>query len=286
MKITRGPFNYSSPGPTPNNAQNCNQYILTRLLLGNLKISYENKRHDQILDYSKLTPIQQTQSNAKAFSDFISNEGIAKSVNSFITKTITDNRPFYEDLLWEFSNYFHQTGIGSHTAAFIFLYRVLERVSYSIPALYFSCSNDYYATFNDLQNILNEGGQGELGLFKKFISQNNFLDQNEKSVIYDINFSSQSSLESKYFNTVQSKIKPNLAFHDISIHKMQIRLVDILDFFKNTRNRFFHSRTGDGQRNIRAQEIENTDEFFSIINPIFCSFSSFIVLRSITKKYQ
>lgn len=152
--------------------------------------------------------------------------------------------------------------------------------------MYFSCSNDFYATFGDLQKILDEGGQGELGLLKKFLIQNSFVDQNEKSVIFDINFMSNSNLETNYFNTVLNKIKPNLLSQDINIHKMEIRFIDILDFFVKTRNRFFHARTGDGQKNIRAHEIVNTDEFFSIINPIFCSFASFIVLRSIAKKYQ
>lgn len=286
MLIQRGPFSYSAAGAVPTNASACNQYILTKLLLGNITIKNGHNVYRQLIDYSKLTPVSQTLSNGKSFLDFIQSEGIAQTSSEFVTRTITDNRPFFEDLLWEYSNYFYQTGKGSHTSAFIFLYRTIERASYSVPALYFSCSNDYYATFNDLQKIITDGGNGELGLLKKFINQNNFVDQNEKSVIFDINYLSNYGLETKYFNTVINKINPSLTSQDINIHKMQITFINILDFFIKTRNRFFHSRTGDGQNNIRAHEVENTDEFFSILNPIFCSFASFIVLRSIAKKYQ
>ena len=286
MNIVRGSFRYTALGPTPNNSNACSQYILTKMLLGNFFIKRGPVNYKQTTDYSKLTPVQQTRSSGEAFSQFIVNEGIASTSAGFIKKTLPDNRPFFEDLLWEYSNYFEQTCKQAHTSAFIFLYRIIERTSFSIPALYFSCSSDYYATFTDLQKILEEEGQGELGLLKKFLSQNNFLDGNEKSVLFDINYISNYGLEKKFFNSVMSKIKPELKSHDISINQMQIEFINILDFFIKTRNRFFHSKTGKGQGNIKAQEIENTDEFFSVVNPIFCSFASFVVLRSISKKYQ
>ena len=286
MNIQRGPFSYLAVGAVPTNANACNQYILTRILLGNVNIKNNHNIYKQSIDYSKLTPVLQALPNGKVFLDFIQSEGIAQTSAEFISRTITDNRPFFEDLLWEYSNYFDQTGKGAHTSAFIFLYRIIERASYSVPALYFSCSNDYYATFSDLQKILNEGGQGELGLLKKFLNQNNFIDQNEKSVVFDINYMSNYGLEIKYFNVVRTKVQPVLVSQDVNIFKMQISFINILDFFIKIRNRFFHSRTGDGQNNIRAHEVENTDELFSILNPIFCSFASFVVLRSISKKYQ
>ena len=286
MNINRGTFNFTAVGPCPKNGNVCSQYILAKLLLGNIFVKRGAVNFKQSVDYSSLTPVVQTNSSGAAFLQFIVNEGICNTSAAFIKKTLPDNRPFFDDLLWEYSNYFEQTCKGSHTSAFIFLYRVIERMSFSIPALYFSCSNDYYATFNDVKNILDEDGQGELGLLKKFIDQNNFLDSTEKSVIYDINFVSSYGLETKFFNAIKTKIKPELKSSDITIHKMQIEFINILGFFINTRNRFFHSKTGKGQFNIRAHEIEDTDGFFSILNPVFCSYASFLVLRSISKKYQ
>jgi hypothetical protein len=286
MIIQRGIFEYSTAGKLPSNAQNCSQFILAKMLLGNFTIKNNRISYKQTTNYSTLTPTVQTDKNTKAFINFLKSEGIGKTQLGFIKKVIPDNRPFFEDLVWEYSNYFYQTGKGSHTSAFIFLYRIIERISYSVPALYFSCSNDYYATFTDLYKILNDKGQGELGFLKKFLKQNSFLSSSEKSVLFDLNFTSSHGLESKYFDTIENIIARDLYSKDKTILNMKIEFLNILELFKNIRNRFFHFRTGDGQNNIKSRDIENSDELFSILNPIFCSFSSFIALRSISKKYQ
>lgn len=95
MNLNRGPFSYLALGAVPTNANVCNQYILTRLLLGNIKIINGNNVYRQQLDYSKLTPVLQPHTNGKAFVDFIKNEGISQSGKAFVNKTIGDNRPFF-----------------------------------------------------------------------------------------------------------------------------------------------------------------------------------------------
>ena len=92
--------------------------------------------------------------------------------------TRADNRDFYREILSEFLNFQIQAERGNDTSAFVFLYRILERISYSVPLLYTSTQSDFRGTFKDLKSILDADadGDGELGLFKKFLGKGQFSD--------------------------------------------------------------------------------------------------------------
>lgn len=144
-------FTYSAITGKQQNAERCYQYLLIRLLLGTLKVQFKDKKVNQKKDYSKITPQIQNVASGVATREYLNLEMGHKTTKSFIKKALPVNRKLYEEILLEFSNYFYQTEQKSHTAAFIFLYRILERLSFSVPLLYASTSKDYYATFDDLK---------------------------------------------------------------------------------------------------------------------------------------
>lgn len=268
----------------PKHAERSMQYLLVRLLIGSLSLKKGPNRILQKIDYSTLTPIVQTKSARDAFSDFLGSYSLGDlKTQNFISRTLSDNRRLYHEILCEFVFYFVQTHRNSHTAAFVFLYRALERVSFSIPLLYCSRSRDYYNTFRDMKALFSDVGDGELGLLKKFIGQRQFVDDIKLQVIYDVQF--DGTYSSEYFN-VGKKYCEKAENIDSNLKKFSVQYQHVLDWFVSIRNRFFHSKTGDINFNIKGSELNDPDEFFGQINPIFCSFLSVIVLHSISHKYR
>jgi hypothetical protein len=285
MSPTIDGITYANLGNIQANADKSYQYLLARLLLGNMTISQNRSTLRQSSNFHLLPPQLQAARPSPAFNAYLASSGLGCTGARFIQKTIADNRTFYKDVLSEFSNYFLQTHRDSHTAAFVFLYRVLERLSFSIPLLYSSTQSDYFGTFNQLKEFFSNDLQGELGLFKVFLNQGKFIDSLVLDFVYDLNFASSNGHAPKYFELARS-MKAQYVSADATINKIEIKFREVPEMLKSIRNRFFHFRTGDGQKNIRLEDVWDTDEFFKNVNPIFASFLAFVVLTSIAKKYK
>lgn len=285
MSPTIDGVTYAGLGNIPNNADRSYQYLLIRLLLGNLTLQQHGIELRQEANLFVLPPQKQQLRASPAFNNFLVDSGIGSTGKRFIQKTVADNRSFYKDVLSEFSNYFLQAKKESHTAAFVFLYRVLERFSFSIPLLYSSTQSDYIGTFNTLKNFFDDDLKGELGLFKVFLNQGTFIDPLILDFVFEVTFTSQHGYAANYFDLTRRQ-QTQFVSTDPAINKIEIRFRDVPELLKTLRNRFFHFRTGDGQQNIRIEHILNTDEFFSCVNPTFVSFLAIVALTSIAKKYK
>lgn len=271
---------YLPKGRWPKKGEKSNQLILVRLLIGLINLEKSTGKIIQDTNFSVVPPIKQTDSPSAGFKQFSTNYSLGCNSTQFINLTISTNRSFFQDLLSEFSNYFIQTKKEAHTAAFVFLYRALERISYSVPLLYNSLSSDFIGTFKDMQDLFKEGAAGELGLFRKFLNQGKFIDPVILDTVYKISFASKVGLENKYFNVVTSHSKA-FSSTDPNTSTVEIKFRDVTDIFVVLRNRFFHFRTGDGQKNISIRDIHDTDEFFSSLNNVFCSFLAMVTLHAI-----
>lgn len=284
MRVSIQGASLVSVGNLPKNAEHSMQYLLVRLLIGAFSLHKGSAKISLKTDYSVLTPVRQTKNASVAFGDFLNSYSLGDlKAQQFITKTLPDNRRFYQEILCEFIFYFVQSHKGCHTAAFVFLYRALERISFSVPLLYSSRSIDYYNTHKDLKAIFSLPGDQDLGLLKKFIEQRKFIDDLKLRVVYDVKFSGDNAAEcfelAKKFCSHAENIDPTL-------HQFGVQFQHVLGWFISLRNRFFHSRTGDTDFNIKGTELHDPDEFFGQINPVFCSFLAIIVLQSISHKYQ
>lgn len=272
---------YIPKGRWPNDGERSNQLILIRLLIGLIHIEKGGEKVNQSTDFSIVPPRPQVNTPGRGFQEFSGRYSLGVSQSKLISSTVSANRLFFQDLLGEFSNYFFQTKRNAHTAAFVFLYRALERISYSVPLLYNSISNDFFGTFNDMKALFsNKDGAGELGLFKKFLNQGRFIDPVILDTAYTIPFSSQAGYASKYFD-VATLLYSGFSSQDSTTSTVEIRFRDIPELFVPLRNRFFHFRTGDWQTNIAIRDIHDSDEFFSAVNCVFCSFLAVVSLHAV-----
>ncbi|KAA0070724.1 hypothetical protein CIW53_05075 [Rhodanobacter sp. T12-5] len=198
---------------------------------------------------------------------------------------MSDNRVFFRDILNEFSHYFLHSYRGSHIAAFVSLYRVLERFSYSVPLLYCSTQRDFAKTFEDLKKMFSTQSIGELGLFNKFLRAGGLIDKIVLESLCEISFTSASGNEARYFDAA-AKCYEKYEAKDASRATLGLRFGDVPKLIVAIRNRFFHLLSGGWQENISMTEIWDADEFFEGMNGVFCNFLSVVIVSVLVHKYS
>lgn len=285
MLISIDGIDYEFSSRLPKNAEKSAQFVLARLLLGSVKISRAGRTLRQTDDFSTWPNAPQVKTGTRAFSTYLTSHGLGRSQSSFIRATTSDNRRLFQDVLAEFSNYFVETNRGSHTAGFVYLYRALERLSFSVPLLYCSTSSDFVGTFDDLKDLFKESGTGELGLLNKFIRQGKLIDSVVLDTTSTIDFSISPLNGIRFYNVVTSRYGK---FHSTDPTRLQVEIKyrSVLDLFILLRNRYFHFRTGDGKANISNRDLHDSDEFFAVMNQVFCNFLGVLTLHTIARKYM
>src|SRR5690606_19666066 len=265
------------------------QLLLILLLTGHTRFSLDGtKFYRQYENYAVIptisSPIRdflvptQTLSSAKSLDLLCSSHGLDINNRHLINKLNIKNIAFYSDLILEFTHYFYMTNKGSHSSAFIFLYRIFERFAYAIPLLYTKLADQYFGTFNDLKNLLNGSADKELALFKKLITTTDFLEIYTTSTLFGINFTNSSKPEN-FFKIIEKHCPAAIESKNTIDKTFSFKLEDMPTVLINIRNRFFHYKFGEGQSNITIDDIENTDDFFKVFNKIICSYLSVITLN-------
>lgn len=286
MRASLDGISYNFSGRIPQNAERSYQFLLLRTLLGVIAIDRGSAKIKLNVDHSVFPGVPQLLSPAAAVSKFMREYGVAGGIQRFLRLTTSDNRTFYQNLLAEFANFHIETQKGSHASAFIYLYRILERMSFSVPLLYCSTSRDYAGTFNDLRAMFGPDSDksGEHGFFKKFLSQGRIIERDILDSSYALDFSAAADNRNRYYSQIIRHSDKFLNGDEATCH-LEIKFVDVPDLIRNVRNRFFHARTGDGQRNISLVEIHDAHGLFGCLNGVFLNFVALIVLHSLSHKY-
>jgi hypothetical protein len=276
-------INYNFGSRIPANGEKSPQYLLVRLLLGAAEVEQGGRRMKQRQDYSNWPAATLLGAGGKAVSSYLRDQ-VGRTTSDFISATIIDNRRLFGDLLSEFASYFCACGSGAHTAAFVHLYRVLERVSFSLPLLYCATESDFEGTFNFLKKLFAEAGDGDLSLLKKFIAEGKLIDRTIVDTAVVIDFSASPLNSDRFYKAVSSRFKDADSL-DPTRRQISVTFGNTQTLFIVVRNRFFHLRSGDGRNNISIAELHDSSEFFSLLNPIFCNFLAKLVLQIMIRKY-
>jgi hypothetical protein len=256
------------------------QLILVSMLVGNGSINGTS----QNIDYSAIPATPQTTAKS-ALSNFFRRYSVGRSAQSFNKVAISDNRKFFQELLCEFGHYFVKAKRGEHAAAFILLYRIMERLSYTAPLIYCRTATDYYKTFGSLRDLITNDKTTELTFLQNFLKSGKLIDGSLLSTRFTITFSNYHGRGDVHFDALK-KAFSNFAIEDKSRWQLTILLADICKLLVDVRNRFAHFASGGWQENISLADIEDADEFFGALNPVFCSFLSFFVLHVIAQTYK
>lgn len=255
--------------------------LILRILSGNVEITH-NYSDNSIKNrknyfYSDLTRFQNWNLE---FPRLFSEETTSSDLAEFITQTRFVNRSFYKVILAEISHFILHEKKTSHTSAFIFLYRILEKISYAFPMIYASKSQDFLRSFNELKTLMaGSGEKKELGFFKTFVETIHHKDPIANTSI-DITIDAKnSSVQEQMFKALKEVASDSSIHEDTREYGMlSIKYCEMGSFIITIRNRFFHNLNGSAN-NIESNKIVDSDEIFSFINPMAMHWLSQILFK-------
>lgn len=283
MRASSAAFQFTAPGGSPRRADQCFPYILTRLLLGTLTIQARGRRFQQLTDYSRISPVLRSGMEAGALQSFFDRSDMNLSPSSFVRRSLGENRSFYQELLLEFSEFFWQSHVGCHAAAFIYVYRALERVSFSLPLMYCSTGREFSKTYKTLKGFFRNEEAGELAFLKELVKHVDFIDRARQDVTYDVIFSTLGADAGRKAFDFAKSLSNDWDAGDEGSLSLKIKFRHVHDLFITARNRFFHARTGDGANNLKISVISDCDCFFRPLNQVFCSYVALLSLELLAK---
>lgn len=197
------------------------------------------------------------------------------------------NKDYQSTLLSEITLFFFKANIAP-TTAFLHLYRVLELISFNIPLVYASKSNDYAGSFNLLKKFFHADGR-EFSFFKKFL---NTLFKDEKEILdlklqFHIISDNIMHIKSDLGKVYDLKEKRKKDGSKSTLWEFEeegdnsalctIPVINMVDFIVSLRNRFFHLSDTTGQPNIKNKTYD-MDNVFRDMNFCILNFLSIIIL--------
>lgn len=244
--------------------------LILKLLSGSLIIEHKdtNFSFNQRINYCGNDYVSFNQKWQQRFPSLVADELTAEQLEAFIKHTKhSSNRKFYKNILCELSYFAYYTQKKSFSSAFIFLYRILEHISYALPLIYASKTDSFIGTFNLLKGLLSEDNSvGELGFFKAFI-ETTFKDNSllETSIEFKISLPTESEQEAMYSQLRKSCNADALSEWTDQPRVLAVKFEQTGSFIANIRNRFFHYMNGH-TNNIESSNIPNIDKLFEIVN--------------------
>jgi hypothetical protein len=185
----------------------------------------------------------------------------------YIESVRFQNRNFYKEILFEISHYFIHEKSGSHTAAFIYLYRLLEKISYCFPLIYISKTSDFKNSYSFLKSLMSGNkDKGELGFFKTFVQELYREDPiSETSIDLEINVENE-DIQSLFYRSLRNICDQGIISENTNEPRcLSIKYCDMGGFLITVRNRFFHNLSDNGN-NLEGSKIVDSDLLFSLIN--------------------
>lgn len=244
------------------------QLILLRVLSGtaNVKHNYDDMEIKSRVNYFDPAFTGTPSDWATNIASMISQDISINDVKDYLIATRTINHGFYNAILAEVSQFLVHTKRKSHTAAFIYIYRLLEKISCAFPIIYSQQTSDYQRTFSNLKNMmLGDKDKSEVGFFKIFVNKL-FEDSALKSTSVDLNINAATvEIQERIFKSMKNSCEERIIHEDtIEPRCLAINFCDFGSFIVSIRNKFFHYRNETG--NIESERIVDSDLFFEHLN--------------------
>lgn len=252
--------------------------MVMRLLAGTLRIRC-NKTATEIDQFNNYSVLRFTP-NTRITKTILVNAVKPKSLGTYdklIMASSARNRRFYTDIFFEFCGYFFNQANEHHTAAFVHLYRILERISYAVPLIWAARAREYEATFQTLKSFLTDTRSSELAFFKKFVPQ--FIDSSYLDLQVNLNVLSVSSdWQERHFETLQSLLKPGDIVVATPFSQITITYRSMLGLIITIRNKYFHALTGLSQ-SFGSKDVADFNEFCFPLNEEIANWLAFILFE-------
>jgi len=185
------------------------------------------------------------------------------------------NREFYKIIEKELLEAIIAYQNNNFVQLFLFIYRIIETISFTTPLIYLSKNVDYFKTYDELKKLFNaeDNNLGELGFLKRFIStlfkEEDYLKVGAKidfsCIGDDVNRSSCMTIYKQYMTKEKGNSKKVLGLKSEDSLQITLEVINFHEFFITLRNRFFHNLKGTIRDNIQMVEIFDLNKFFQPI---------------------
>lgn len=250
------------------------QLIIARLMIGSAQIDHMTRAISITPSIDYLSDFYSSSENdpIKRILDYCGGTLTPEDIRDFYStaRNRMANQKFYKKLLIEISQFCtHQTS-ENYTAAFVYIYRILELISFPFPLMYASQTNDFKHTYGFLKSYFDENKgnkKGELGFYKSFITQTFSSNPiSSSSVDFDLSTIPDSDLQKKLFNKIKLICTGDILHSSTQNYdKIAVNFVEMPSFIINLRNRFFH-QFNRGDTNFEESEIYDSEHVFSLFN--------------------
>ncbi|RYU85906.1 hypothetical protein EWM62_18900 [Mucilaginibacter terrigena] len=255
---------------------------LYRLLIGTLDI--KNNITGEVIkqksNYSVLGKKERNKFSLRLFTDPLSPTATISDLDLHLTSGNPSNIVLFKDLINEYCSFYYYKAKNIDTLAYLHVYRILERMSYTFPMMYASKATDYVGTFNKLQNFF-KGSNSELKFFNLFIEdffEEEFLEYKVKINITAYN----QDIKESYYRILKMLCSSNdpvitlTDFNEFSDITFENR--NTINLLIHLRNRYFHFASG-GQRNIKSSEMIEPNDFYRILNEHFVNWLAVVYFK-------
>lgn len=239
-----------------------------RVLSGTCKLvdDFDDKKYKLDVNYFFMPFSKNEKFNQKTLVDILPDEMDLKQMADVFLR-LNKNKEFYELIRTEVVNCVIARQKGRYLESFLFLYRILEGISYSIPLMYTAKSKSFRKSFKALQKYMPKNAiDGEIVFFKKFINevynQEGFYRSTMDIKLDDIDIE---ELRPIYYEIYKNKLKDESIMNDIEDEELQVSFIGFFEFMIELRNRYFHFLQGSWHDNISTTQIIYPDVFFKPI---------------------
>lgn len=249
----------------PNNRPISPSFALFRLLLGGTSIEYSNIITKQRFNHMAIgAPERQPPFLLQRIKAAFPTLGEQAADGSFLLGTALPslksyfndpggNHGFFNSLFDEISRTIHYSNCSQGLAAFVHLYRALEKLSFAFPLYHARQNNNYLKAYEQLKKYFKSGELDFCSNFiKEILNQNNLAASDNRSLLFKYNFTPR--LKS-YFKEHSSGVS---AIYD---NKIEIKIIDAFDFIVTLRNHYFHHLSG-SNFSLESRDIPYSDDFF------------------------
>lgn len=240
---------------------------LYRILLGSIKVNdaYGDIAYD--FDYNYFTDNENQTITVDLLTSIFPEEIDLSYLNNFF-QMHHNNKKFYTNIKHELVNSIIAITNNNHLESFLFSYRILEGISYSLPLIYMSKAKEFEKTYKALQNFISaKDDDGELTYFKKFLKVTFNKEDILKQTIR-LNFSELEYEELKpvFYKECIKLLKDKEISDSAEDEFIEIKYADYFSFMIRIRCRYFHYLQGTWQENIDTSTILFPNLFFKIVS--------------------
>lgn len=262
--------------------------LILRILSGNVDIIHisSGKRRKCRTVYFTERPAQSRRSTYPGLlAAWMSEDTTASDVIRYLRHARNVNHTFYAKIAAEICFCLNGILSGNHISSFVNIYRLVEWTSFAFPNIYFSSSDDFLESYNQIKQMMQDNPNGgELSFIRKSIGT---LFAGDPSLDYKYDFIVP-SLDLDVCTSLIGQIKHMCDGNRIPIdmglgdNAFSIKFSDMPSFIITLRNRYFHYDAS-GRQNIDIDRIHDVDILFSMITEQCLRWYSTVLLKIVAR---